>query len=286
MHPNRLILVVCDELWSGLSQGKEIPIQLGHVKLLIHGDEDSSEKPEKFWHEGGLAAEIEATLNHEGIDSVRIAAHMSTVFPASSQHGFQVRFEKEEEELRRATGIRDLQVWGFRHELRYAPIWIALDAIRNASQQSHLDETTSEALGSKLDDAFKEAAAHLLCERFSIDRHCIMSLYVPIRLNLELAAEQARGRNADSIGLIQEVQQKFPAKSEEARRLFAQAMKNIQDFSPLLRRQLHEQERTVAKILDETPDLGGSHTASETFNAWLSRLHDGLDQLRNRLTHD
>jgi hypothetical protein len=233
MNSTRLVLVVCDELRSTLSN--VAPIQLGHVKLLIHDVADACTVSEKHWHQDRLAAEIEATLKREQIPSVRIAAHMRTVFNPIVQHGFQVRFEKEENELKLATGITDVQVWGFRHEARDAPIWAALDAVRSAQENSTLNENTRAELGSKLDLAFVEASAKLLSEQFTIDRHCIMGLYVPIRLNLELAAERAKNRTGDPAPLIDEVLQKFPAKSEEARRLFEKAMNHVQHSSPRLR---------------------------------------------------
>jgi hypothetical protein len=276
-----LIIVVSDRLREAL--GKHAPVVLGDVELQLH---HVSGRSEKEW-EHGLSDELQKTLPRVPILGIRIAAHLGTCFTQIGLDAFQLRLPAEEMELKGKTGINDLQVWGFRHDLDQAPIWSALVAVQRAVYKAHsggapLNDADRIHLGTQLDKAFVQAAAHSLYESFSVCRHRILGLFLSIRLNLELAAERRHNQPAKVYHYTDTIE-KLDQKRMEAAEIFKTGMEDLRQYDVTIRHHVQQQESVVLAVLNDPPGLQEAGSASLEFNEWLARLDNSLEQLRNRL---
>ena len=182
--------------------------------------------------------------------------------------------------MRSLTGIDDLQIWGFRHEPKYSPIWDAMTEIYTALSESKLFGKTAEELGSKLDRAFSEAMARDAYEEISLFRHKILGLFVSTRLKLEVAAE--RPGNSDESSM-QRIRASLPVKKIEALRILEEGMLRLELSDRTTIRHIEAKRVAVVEILNDLPHLDAADTASKEFNIWLSRLTESLGQMRSSL---
>jgi len=259
------------------------PFLIGQVTLRVL---DHDEK--KWQGEHGLGSEILLTLSKEQQPCVRIAAHLSSCFESGANDVFQVRFPDEEQEMKKATGIQDLQVWGFRHEPGRSPIWDAMMAIESALSESKLSENAIEhqkamELGAQLMQAFQQATARDLYEHVTLFRHRMLGLFTALRLNLETASERAsREGRVDETALGMALG-KLAGKRAEALTILTEGIKELEALDIGIAPIAAEKRRAVEQVLHDLPRLERPDAASREFNGWLVRLDQTLEELRSGL---
>jgi hypothetical protein len=275
MTDPRLVIVVSNPFRSRVRPGLDT-IDLGPVRLLIH------KRGEKEWGvEDGLRAQILAVLSAKREHSVRIAAHLSGCFKEYEQSVFQVRLHEPEKEMKELSGVDDLEIWGFRHEIMHSPIWQVMSKILTALEGSKLHGEVAEELGGELNKAFVDALARDKYEEITLFRHQILGLFVSSRLSLEVVAE--RGPEAGESSL-QRVRAALPAKTNQALHILEDGLMRLKDLHRAAPHQLDLSRKPVVDVLNDPPDLDAAATASENFNQWLSRLDGCLEKLRSALS--
>lgn len=295
MQHRRLVLVVCDRLRKSIGPTAGL-VSLGRVTLLVHRGEERFDRfnpSEKQW-EDGLSSELITVLQNDKSAAVRVAVHQTTCFAnqlqkysaPSFQPPIQARYVKEESELKAATGIHDLQVWGFSRIDGMAPMWDALRSIVTVFNSSIPAESTRFELGQALDETFIDALARDPYELWTNCQHHIMGLFAATRMNLEVAAERAGTDQAEARVIVQEALRGLEDKVSDARRTLDNTKRILEEQSKDrldMCKETCADEAAVIEVLRALPELGDLRTATCEFNEWLARLDESLQRVREGL---
>lgn len=287
MTDEYIVIVVSDKFVSAVKgvNLKTLSIPFPHFTLRIWGPDDQGRRPERHWTRDQLRDDLQIELRRwPSAKIIRIVAHMTTCFDVYSERDIQRRIPSAEEDLAAATGIDDIQVWGFRHENGASPIWNVLSEIAAAIRDDRLS-SAAPALSGRLTAAFIKTVSDDIVHTFNLCEYQLTLQLPEVAGALELLLSDTAGSVARETEL-EHIRGKFEEGQNRRRLIFQNFLVEIAAKNPTARARVDIAAQQVLHRFDFRIE-GESYTSTiAAYNSWSQALHKSLRDVRSALGGD
>jgi hypothetical protein len=219
---------------------------------------------------------------------VRVAVHKWCVSPTE---GDELRFFEGERSLREKSGIADVHVLGFRHEVETVTIWRILYELKPVIGKLNPDEpilqVEAEGLVRKLKDAFLEWHVGGLKSRLANCQSAVLGNIESIAQELHLLKEKREARKESSYANTEQILSLLKSAQTELRQ-FIDSL-HLNDPTIFARLQLFLD--TLTDLLANPPKVSAEIMSKqevelviERFRRWKDQLRIGFNQIEPELS--